>query len=493
MLFAPASRVPGATAWQAAASLEVAGITADSREVVPGDLFAALPGSHADGRAFIADAVARGAVAVLAPQGTEWPPGVPPRPLLLDPEPRRRLAQMAAALAGPQPATVVAVTGTNGKTSTVEFLRQLWAADGGKAASLGTLGVIAPGFDPGPGLTTPDPVSLAETLAGLARTGVARAALEASSHGLDQFRLDGVRLAAAGFTNLTRDHLDYHGSEAAYRAAKLRLFEDLLPTGAPAAVNADMDPATLAALRDIAARRGLDLRMVGEAGTAIRLLRTTPRPDGQVLTIEHDGVRREIALPLPGRFQADNALLATCLAEMLGTQDALDRLAGLTGVRGRMELAASLANGAAVYVDYAHTPDALVRLLTALRPHTSGRLHVVFGAGGDRDRGKRPLMGAAAARCADVVIVTDDNPRSEDPAAIRAAVLAGARATGAGAREVGDRTAAIAAALEDLAPGDVLAVAGKGHEQGQTIGGEVIPFDDVSVVRRLVGIGRNAD
>jgi UDP-N-acetylmuramoyl-L-alanyl-D-glutamate--2,6-diaminopimelate ligase len=501
MLRAPAVSASDVTAWQAAASLEVAGITADSREVVPGDVFAALPGSHADGRAFIADAVARGAVAILAPQGTEWPAGVPPRPLLLDPEPRRRLAQMAAALAGPQPETVVAVTGTNGKTSTVEFLRQIWTVDGAeagpgaagpKAASLGTLGVIAPGFDPGPGLTTPDPVTLAETLAGLARTGVARAALEASSHGLDQFRLDGVHLAAAGFTNLTRDHLDYHGCEAAYRTAKLRLFEDLLPTGAPAAVNADMDATTLAALRDIAARRGLDMRTVGESGTAIRLLGTVPRPDGQILTVVFEGVRREIPLPLPGRFQADNALLAACLADMLGTHDALDRLARLTGVRGRLELAARLANGAAVYVDYAHTPDALERLLTALRPHTAGRLHVVFGAGGDRDRGKRPLMGAAAARCADVVVVTDDNPRGEDPAAIRAAVLAGVGTSRSAVREVGDRAAAIASALGALGPGDVLAVAGKGHEQGQTIGGTVIPFDDVSVVRRLVGAGAGA-
>ena len=484
-------------AWQSAASLDVAGITADSRQVVPGDLFAALPGSRVDGRAFIADAVERGAVAVLAPQGTEWPPGVPPRPLLLDPEPRRRLAQMAAALAGPQPETVVAVTGTNGKTSTVEFLRQIWTADGAKAASLGTLGVIAPGFDPGPGLTTPDPLTLAETLAGLARTGVSCAALEASSHGLDQFRLDGVHLAAAGFTNLTRDHLDYHGSEAAYRAAKLRLFEELVPTGAPVAANADMDPTTLAALRDITARRGLDLCLVGEniggeAKTALRLLGTTPRPDGQILLVEHRGVAREIELPLPGRFQADNALMAAALADMLGTRDALDRLPALRGVRGRMELAARLANGATVYVDYAHTPDALERLLTALRPHTSGRLHVVFGAGGDRDRGKRPLMGAAAARGADVVIVTDDNPRGEDPTAIRAAVLAGARAASpaareVGAREIGDRTAAIAAALAALGPGDVLAVAGKGHEQGQTIGGTVIPFDDVSLARRLAG------
>jgi UDP-N-acetylmuramoyl-L-alanyl-D-glutamate--2,6-diaminopimelate ligase len=484
---APALPASAIAASQSVASLDVAGITADSREVVPGDLFAALPGSRVDGRAFIADAVRRGAVAILAPQGTEWPPGVTPRPLLLDPEPRRRLAQMAAVLAGPQPETVVAVTGTNGKTSTVEFLRQIWAADGAKAASLGTLGVIAPGFDPGPGLTTPDPVTLAETLAGLARTGVLHAALEASSHGLDQFRLDGVRLAAAGFTNLTRDHLDYHGSEAAYRVAKLRLFDELIPTGAPVAANADMDAATLEALRDIAARRGLDLRTVGEAGTAIRLLRTTPRPDGQILTVELAGVRREVALALPGRFQADNALMAACLADMLGMHDALDRLPALTGVRGRMELAARLANGAAVYVDYAHTPDALERLLTALRPHTSGRLHVVFGAGGDRDRGKRPLMGAAAAHCADVVIVTDDNPRGEDPAAIRAAVLAACPA----AREIGDRAQAIAAALAELGPGDVLAVAGKGHEQGQTICGTVLPFDDVTVVRGLGEAGRD--
>ena len=489
------------------AGLDVAGITADSRQVVPGDLFAALPGSRSDGRAFIADAVARGVVAVLAPQGTDWPQGVPPRPLILDPEPRRRLAQMAAALAGPQPATVVAVTGTNGKTSTVEFLRQIWAADGTNAASLGTLGLIAQGFDPGPGLTTPDPVTLAEILAGLARSGVSHAALEASSHGLDQFRLDGVRLEAAGFTNLTRDHLDYHGTEAAYRAAKLRLFEDLLTAGAPVVANADMDPETLAALRDIALRRRFDLRTVGEAGTAFRLLKTTPRPDGQVLTVEAGGARRELLLPLPGRFQADNALLAAALAESLGVRDALDRLAGLTGVRGRMELAARLPNGAAVYVDYAHTPDALERLLRALRPHTAGRLHVVFGAGGDRDRGKRPLMGAAAVRCADVAIVTDDNPRSEDPAVIRAAVRAGMGAPSAaspaigiggidpggigdgwiGVREIGDRAAAIAAALAELGPGDVLAVAGKGHEQGQTIGDTVIPFDDVAVVHRLIG------
>lgn len=471
------------SAWQAVSGLDLAGVTADSRQVVPGDLFAALPGTNADGRAFIADAVRRGAIAVLAPPDTAWPDDVPIRPLILDPQPRRRLAQIAAVLAGPQPETVVAVTGTNGKTSTVEFLRQLWSLDHRKAASLGTLGVVAAGFEAGPGLTTPDPVMLAETLAGLRRSGVTCAAVEASSHGLDQFRLDGVRFAAAGFTNLTRDHLDYHRTETAYRAAKLRLFADLLPGGAPAVVNADMDRVTLAALREVAARRKLDLRSVGKTGEMIRLLRVTPRPDGQVVTIEMGGRRRDIPLPLPGRFQADNALMAAALAMMLGQEAALDHLAALTGVRGRMELAARLPNGAAVYVDYAHTPDALERLLRALRPHTEGRLQVVFGAGGDRDRGKRPLMGKAASRWADAVIVTDDNPRGEDPAAIRAVILAACP----GAREVGDRAHAIAAGLNALGPGDVLAVAGKGHEQGQTIGADVVPFDDVVVVRSLVG------
>jgi UDP-N-acetylmuramoyl-L-alanyl-D-glutamate--2,6-diaminopimelate ligase len=480
---APGDAGAVSASWRNAAALEISGITADSRRVAPGYLFAALPGSRTDGRAFIAEAVSRGAAAVLAPEGTPWPAGVPPRPLLEDPEPRRRLALLAAGLAGSQPKFVVAVTGTNGKTSTVEFLRQIWVASGQPAASLGTLGLIAPGFDPGPGLTTPDPVSLAGTLARLASAGIRHAAIEASSHGLDQFRLDGVRLTAAAFTNLTRDHLDYHGTEDAYRAAKLRLFEELLPKGAPVVAWSELDTASLAALTGIARRRRLDLRTVGGAGTAIRLLAAIPRPDGQVLSVEAAGVRREITLPLPGRFQADNALMAAALAGALGGRDALDRLAGLHGVRGRLELAARLPNGAAVYVDYAHTPDALERLLTALRPHTAGRLHVVFGAGGDRDRGKRPLMGAASARFADVAIVTDDNPRGEGPAAIRAAVLAACP----GGREIADRERAIAEALNGLGPGDVLAVAGKGHEQGQTIGDAVIPFDDVSVVRRLVG------
>ena len=479
-------RGPGAAE---AAARTIAGITADSRAVVPGTIFAALPGTRVDGRAYIGEAVARGACAVLAPPGTDWPPGVPPRPLIEDAEPRRRLARIAAELAGRQPACVIAVTGTNGKTSTVEFLRQIWAAAGRPAASLGTLGLNAPGMPAGPGLTTPDPVSLARTLAALRVAGIDHAALEASSHGLDQFRLDGVALAAGGFTNLTRDHLDYHGDIDAYRRAKLRLFGDLLPRGAPAVVNADMDATTLAAVTDIAARRGLDLRSVGEAGDAWRLLRATPRPDGQDLDLVVGGTRRTVALALPGRFQAENAILAGALAEATGETSVVERMPHLTGVRGRLELAARLPGGAAVYVDYAHTPDALERLLMALRPHTGGRLHVVFGAGGDRDAGKRPLMGAAAARLADVVVVTDDNPRSEKPEAIRAAVLAGAQAAMPGrARDGGERRAAIAAAMSDLRPGDVLAVAGKGHEQGQTIGGETFPFDDRAVVRALAGL-----
>ncbi len=464
--------------------IPITGLTADSRAVSPGFLFAALPGAKQDGRRFIADAVARGAAAVLAPEGTDWPAGVPPRPLIQHPEPRRALARMAAAQAGPQPATVVAITGTNGKTSTAEFLRQL-AQPVRPAASLGTLGVIAPGHAGSGGLTTPDPVALAETLAGLAREGVQFAAMEASSHGLAQYRLDGVRLAAAGFTNLTRDHLDYHGSLQAYRAAKLRLFAELLPRGAPAVACTALDPDTTSDLRAVAAGCGLRLGFVGEGGDAIRLLRAVPHPGGQHLELQVGGGRHALDLALPGRFQADNALLAAGLAMATIDPAAWQRLPALAGVRGRMELAASLPNGAAVYVDYAHTPDALERLLQALRPHTAGRLHVVFGAGGDRDRGKRPLMGEAACRFADAVIITDDNPRSEDPAAIRAAI----RAACPGAREIGDRATAIAAALNSLGRGDVLAVAGKGHESGQTAGGVTVPFDDADTVRRLAGIG----
>nr|WP_240756864.1 UDP-N-acetylmuramoyl-L-alanyl-D-glutamate--2,6-diaminopimelate ligase [Roseicella aquatilis] len=471
------------------ADIRIAGLTADSRAVAPGFVFAALPGTRADGRAFIAQAVTAGAAAVLAPAGTAWPEGVPARPLITAEDPRRALALLAAALEDAQPATLVAVTGTNGKTSTVDFLRQLWTLDGHRAASLGTLGLIAERIPPGPSLTTPDPVALHAQFAALARGGVTHAAMEASSHGIEQRRLDGVRLAAAGFSNLTRDHLDYHGSMAAYRAAKLRLFEALLPAGAPAVANADMEPETLAALRGIADRRGLRLLTVGEAGADLRLLAQQPLPDGQALELDAFGARATLRLALPGRFQADNVLLALGLAIGTGMDAgrALSLAPRLAGVRGRMELAARLPNGAAVYVDYAHTPDALARLLGALRPHVApgGTLHVVFGAGGDRDPGKRPLMGAACTAQADVCWVTDDNPRSEDPATIRAAVLAGCP----GGIDAGERRAAIAAALTALRPGDVLAVAGKGHESGQTIRGVTTPFDDAAVVRELVGSG----
>jgi UDP-N-acetylmuramoyl-L-alanyl-D-glutamate--2,6-diaminopimelate ligase len=466
--------------------LDIAGMTADSRAVGEGFLFAAMPGARADGRQFIGAAVSRGAAAVLAPEGTVWPADVPARPMVTHAEPRRAWAHMAAAFAGGQPDIVVAVTGTNGKTSTVDFLRQLWTAAGFAAASLGTLGLIAPGRPGGTGLTTPDPVALSQDFAVLAREGVTHAAIEASSHGLDQFRLDGVMLRAAGFSNLTRDHLDYHGSVEAYRAAKLRLFSELLPEGAPAVLNADMDAETLDSLLGIARRRGLGVRSIGEAGRDVRLVSTSPLPHGQVLRLAIDaGAARDLVVALPGRFQADNAVMAAALAEACGLPNAWDLLPRLQGVRGRMELAVTLDNGAAAYVDYAHTPDALERLLRALRPHTQGRLICVFGAGGDRDPGKRALMGATVAQFADVAIVTDDNPRTENPASIRAAIMAACP----GADNIGDRKAAIAAGLAALRAGDVLVVAGKGHEQGQTIGTETLPFDDAAVLRALAGAG----
>jgi UDP-N-acetylmuramoyl-L-alanyl-D-glutamate--2,6-diaminopimelate ligase len=478
---------PELAPWGGGVAPRIAGLTADSRAVAPGFLFAALPGSKADGRAFIADALARGAVAVLGPAGT-----AATVPVVTAADPRRALALLAAAFSAAQPAIAVAVTGTNGKTSTVDFLRQLWRLDGVSAASLGTLGLVAPGMPAGESLTTPDPVALHAMLASLARAGVTHAAMEASSHGIEQRRLDGVRLAAAGFTNLTRDHLDYHGSMPAYRAAKLRLFDTVLPANAVAVANADMDPESLDGMRAAAAARGLRLLMVGEAGDAVRLRRQAPLPDGQRIAFDAFGTAHSVHLPLPGRFQADNALMALALAVATGLDAprAVALLPRLAGVRGRMELAARLPNGAAAYVDYAHTPDALERLLMALRPHVApgARLHVLFGAGGDRDAGKRPLMGAAAARHADRCWITDDNPRSENPAAIRAAVLAGCPE----GVDAGDRAGAIARALNALGPGDVLAVAGKGHESGQTIGGVTHPFDDVAVVRGLVFSGAAA-
>jgi UDP-N-acetylmuramoyl-L-alanyl-D-glutamate--2,6-diaminopimelate ligase len=462
--------IPGAP------EIGVAGLTADSRQVAPGFLFAALPGTRDDGARFIADAVARGAAAVLARTGTTWPEGVPPRPLVLHAEPRRALALAAAAFHGAQPKTIAAVTGTNGKTSTVDFLRQILAHAQHRAASIGTLGVIGPQGKLADSLTTPDPVALHAMLADLAHQGFTHAGLEASSHGLAQFRLDGVQLAAAGFTNFTRDHLDYHGSMAAYRAAKLRLLHEVLPASAPAVVATTLDAETRAAIHR-------PVLLAGEGGDVARLESWRPLPEGQALRMVLDGLARDVLLPLAGKFQAENALLAAALAVVLGEPAArvLDALAQLAPVRGRMELAARLPNGAAAYVDYAHTPDALTRLITALRPHARGRIILVFGAGGDRDPGKRALMGFSA-READVAIVTDDNPRSEDPGKIRAAVLEGH----GGAIDGGDRRGAIARALGLAQPGDVVAVAGKGHETGQEIAGHVHPFDDAAVIREIV-------
>ena len=466
--------------------VDILGVTADHRAVRPGFLFAALPGQRTDGTRFVPDAVKAGAAAILAPEGFTWPTGVPAQPLLRSEDPRRALARIAALFHAGQPDRVVAITGTNGKTSTAEFHRQVM---GPQAASLGTMGLVAPGFPISEGLTTPDPVALHATLAALHRAGVTDLAIEASSHGLDQRRLDGVKLAAGAFTNLTRDHLDYHGDMAAYRRAKLRLFDTLMPVGAPAILHVGMDRDTLDALRVIIAARNLCGIEVGLAARDIRLLGQRPLPSGQIISVDLFGQRAEVPLAVSGGFQADNALVAAGLAIALGKSvtEVLARLAHLMPVRGRMELVATLPNGAAVYVDYAHTPDALTRLLQALRPHVAptSRLHVAFGAGGDRDAGKRPLMGSAAAAVADEVWVTDDNPRSEHPAAIRADILAGS----AGAHDAGEREDAISRALDALRPGDVLAIAGKGHETGQTIAGVTLPFDDAEVVRRLVGGG----
>ncbi len=470
-----------------AGETEIAGLTADSRAVRPGMLFAALKGSRADGLDFAAAAGAAGAAAVLGDARLEALDLKTAKVVAADP--RRTFARMAARLHGPQPAHAVAVTGTNGKTSTASFTLQLWRATGHAAASLGTLGLDAPGFAAGESLTTPDPVALHRTLEAVAAAGIDRVVMEASSHGLDQRRLDGVRLEAGAFLNLTRDHLDYHGTIEAYLAAKWRLFDTLLPRGARAVLNADMPEHVEFTAR--ARARGLDVIDFGRRARRLRLVEQIPAPDGQTLTLELDGRRTLVDLPVVGAFQAHNLLAALALAEAAGgDRDALLAAAAhLRGPRGRMELAARHASGAAVFVDYAHTPDALEQALAGLRPHSRGLLVVVFGCGGDRDRGKRPEMGAIASRLADRVIVTDDNPRSEDPARIRRAILAAAPR----AIEIGDRAMAIAEGLAELRAGDILLVAGKGHESGQIVGDEAHPFDDASVVRRiLAGMGAAA-
>jgi UDP-N-acetylmuramoyl-L-alanyl-D-glutamate--2,6-diaminopimelate ligase len=466
----------------AMADLEIRGLTADSRAVQPGFLFAALPGSRADGRNFIDDALARGAIAVLAPAGTARPAGHDNVALIEDENPRRRLAQMAARFYERQPANIAAVTGTSGKTSVVSFTRQLWTLLGHRAASLGTLGIVTPeGEQPG-ALTTPDPVQLHRDLAALADAGIAHLAIEASSHGLEQYRLDGLRLRAAAFTNLSRDHLDYHPDMAAYFKAKRRLFCSLLPAGGTAVLNADAPEYEI--LRDLCRACAQPIIAYGRTGADLRLVDARPHGTGQHLSLHINGRDVEIDFPVAGAFQAMNLLAALGLVMAGGIEAArLVPLVGrLQGVPGRMELVAHHRNGAPVYVDYAHKPHALETVLTALRPHTAGRLIVAFGCGGDRDRGKRPEMGAIATRLADVTIVTDDNPRGEDPAAIRAGILAAAP----GAIEIGDRAEAIRRAVAMLEPSDLLVVAGKGHETGQTIAGKTHPFDDSAVARAAV-------
>ncbi|MGH6932475.1 MAG: UDP-N-acetylmuramoyl-L-alanyl-D-glutamate--2,6-diaminopimelate ligase [Dongiaceae bacterium] len=466
----------------APAEIEIRGITADSRMVEPGWLFAALPGARADGREFVAAAVKRGASAALVPADTKIPELDRPIAILRDANPRRRLALMAARFHGLQPRVIAAVTGTNGKTSTAEFTRQLWARLGHRAASLGTLGVFTPEWTIQGSLTTPDPVALHRQLADLVRGNIDHLAMEASSHGLDQFRLDGVKVSVAGFTNLSRDHLDYHATMAAYLAAKRRLFQELLVDNGAAVLNADV--AEFDDLAAICRTRRLRVLSYGRKGKDICLERATPGSSGQELVITLDGRRYALTFPVAGEFQAMNLLCA--LGLVIGSGEDPDRTLGavsrLKGVRGRIEPAARRSNGATVYVDYAHTPDALATVLTALRPHARGRLVVVFGCGGDRDRGKRPQMGAVAEQLADLVIVTDDNPRGEQPAAIRAEILAACRR----AREIGDRAAAIKAAIEQLAADDLLVIAGKGHESGQIIAGETLPFDDAEVARAAV-------
>ena len=456
--------------------VEIGGLALDSRAVRAGDLFAAMPGTRTDGGRFLADARAAGAVAVL---GDARAVAATDLPALVAEEPRAALAHVAARFFGRQPRTVVAVTGTSGKTSVAVFTRQLWAGLGHPAASLGTLG-LQTSDAPGDGsLTTPDPIALHRVAAELAGAGVDHLALEASSHGLDQHRVDGLRFAAAAFTNLSRDHFDYHGSAAAYYAAKRRLFAELLRPGATAVLNADAPE--FGDLAGLAVDRQLKILDYGERAQALRLVRRTPTADGMELELELRGRRHRFAIGLVGGFQASNLLAAAGLVLAGGAtvEAILPLLAGLRAPPGRMQLVARHPEGAAAFVDYAHKPEALAKALEALRPHTEGRLFVVFGCGGDRDAGKRPLMGEIAARLADEVVVTDDNPRTEDPGAIRAAVLAAAPA----AREIGGRGAAIRTAFAALRAGDTLLVAGKGHETYQIVGAETFPFDDAEVLR----------
>jgi UDP-N-acetylmuramoyl-L-alanyl-D-glutamate--2,6-diaminopimelate ligase len=461
--------------------IDIRGLTADSREVEPGFLFAAILGEANDGGSFIPEALARGAAALLA--GPDVRIDDTALPVLREHNVRRSLALMAARFHPRQPDTVVGVTGTNGKTSVVAFVRQIWETMGLRAASLGTVGLVAPGITEPVAHTTPDPVALHAVLTKLAQCGVTHLALEASSHGLKQCRLDGVRFAAGAFTNLSRDHLDYHADVEDYFDAKARLFTELLLPGASAVVNTDT--AEGVRIARMAGQRGLVVLTVGADGETIRLLHRERKGLAQQLIVEADKQKHEIFLPLVGEFQVSNALVAAGLTVACGGQMsvALRALEYLKGARGRLELVATSRGGAPVFVDYAHTPDALKHALLALRPHATGKLVVVFGCGGDRDRGKRPQMGAVAAELADIAYVTDDNPRGEDPAAIRAQIIAACP----DGIEVAGRAEAIARAVAGLEDGDVLLVAGKGHETGQIIGHDVVAFSDHEAVAAAIG------
>ena len=454
---------------------EVSGLASDSRKVAPGDAFFALSGVKDDGLKHVAEAVARGAAAIIAERRPE---GLGGAVFIEVPDARAALARAASRFYPSRPGTIVAVTGTSGKTSVAAFVRQIWESLGHEAASLGTIGVVSRPVTIYGSLTTPDPITLHKTLARLAEAGVTHLAMEASSHGLDQKRLDGVTPAAAGFTNLSRDHMDYHATEEDYLAAKLRLFRELLPKGGAAVVDADSEvaPRVIAAAREA----GRSPFTVGAKGEAIRLLSATREGFSTRLSLVHAGRGYEALLPLPGDFQVSNALVAAglCIASGSAPDKAFAALDRLEGAPGRLERIGDK-GGAPVFVDYAHKPDALEKALGTLRPFVAGRLIVVFGCGGDRDPGKRPMMGEIAARSADVVIVTDDNPRSENPAAIRAAILAAAP----GAREIGDRRQAIREGVALLQPGDALVIAGKGHERGQIVGERTLPFSDAEEAR----------
>ncbi len=455
------------------ASVAVTGVTADSRKAKPGFLFVAIPGTKADGSQFAQQAIANGAVAVASEQSIEGLSAA----FIQVKNARRTLALAAAHFYTRQPKTIAAVTGTSGKTSVAAFTRQIWESLGFPAASIGTVGVVSPKGETYGSLTTPDPVELHRTLDELAGEGVTHLALEASSHGLDQHRLDGVHIAAGAFTNLSRDHMDYHPTIEDYLAAKMRLFSDLIVEGGTAVI--DVDDCYAGQVVEVAKKRGLKIMTVGEKGEGIKLVSGAIDGFAQVVTLAHDGKTYKVKLPLVGGFQVQNAAVAAGLAIATGAEPGkvFASLEKLVGAKGRLELAGTH-NGAPIFIDYAHKPDALAKALQALRPYASGKLIVVFGAGGDRDTGKRPIMGRIAADNADSVIVTDDNPRSENPAAIRAAILA----ESPGATEIGDRAQAIRAGIAALKSGDVLLIAGKGHEVGQIVGDKVLPFSDHDAV-----------